>query len=96
MVLSGKVVYCRYIMFCVLILFQSLWKPYYNLLPVRCVAHACAEVFLTDYEDDAQIKAAVIEQAATIRANPDILLAYSGTSGALREILSGTAMLLKS
>ena len=69
---------------------------YYNLPTVRCVAHACAEVFPTDYEDDAQIKAAVIEQAATIRTNPDILLAYSGTSGTLREVLSGTAVLLKS
>lgn len=73
---------------------KAFW--YYNLLPVRCVAHTCAEVFSTEGEDDAQMKAAIIEQAATIRANPDILLAYSGDSKTVGQILSGTAVLLKS
>ncbi len=72
---------------------KAFW--YYNLLPVRCVAHACAEAFPTEYEDDAQIKVAVIEQAAAIHANPDNLLAYTGISGATKNVLSATTIVLK-
>ncbi len=71
---------------------KAFW--YYNLLPARCVAHACAEAFPTEYENDMQIKAAVIEQAAKLRANSDILLAYPGESKAGKEVLAATATLL--
>lgn len=72
---------------------KAFW--YYNLLPVRCVAHACADAFSTTYEDDAQTKASVVERARAIRKTPDILLSYTGNSPTIESILSATAVLLR-
>ena len=71
---------------------KAFW--YYNLLPSRCVAHACAEAFPVEYESDTQIKVAILEHASAIRVDPRILLAYSGDDRSIRDILSATVTLL--
>ncbi len=72
---------------------KAFW--YYNLLPVRCVAHACAEMFPIRYETDAQIKAAIIQEASKIRANPTSLLMNRDVSNGQKEIISAINVLLK-
>ena len=73
---------------------KAFW--YYNLLPVRCVAHTCAGIFPIQYENDAQIKMEVTQEANKIRENPTSMLINVGNSNAQREIVSAIHVLLNS
>ncbi len=73
---------------------KAFW--YYNLLPVRSVAHTCAEVFPVQYEDDAQIKREVFKEVRKVRANLTPALISSKVSTSQKEILSAINTLLNS
>lgn len=72
---------------------KAFW--YYSLLPVRCVAHACALAFPIQYENDTQIKSMVNSQAKIIRSSPTSLLFGVKVPNDVEQTLLATVILLQ-